>query len=144
MHLARPGDRREAALLRLSEIWQRTSIPDWQSASAASLTSVGPLTGRLTSPEPLLLERVLEPLPRDHRVDLAGREQGADPPRPRQDLADGTGHFGVREGQIDAGHVGPVVRVRFARAGRDRIEHAREDNRLPLDLPQARLAARSW
>ena len=43
------------ALLRLSEIWQKTSIPDWQRLRAASLTSDGPLTGRLTSSSPSLL-----------------------------------------------------------------------------------------
>ncbi len=39
-------------LLRLSEIWQRTSTPDWQSVRVASLTSLGPLTGRLISFSP--------------------------------------------------------------------------------------------
>ncbi len=132
------------ALLRLSEIWQTTSIPDWQRVSAASLTSVGPLTGTLTSSSPSLLSGPLEPLSGEDGVDLPGREEGADPAGLRQDFADRPGHRGVGVREVGPGHVRPVVLIRLSRPGGDRVEHAGEDDRLAVDLPQRGLQTPAW
>ena len=97
-------------LVRLSEIWQKTSTPDWQSVRAASLTSDGPFAGRLLSSMPSRLERLFEFLPGHGGVDFRRIEQRADPTGPGQDQADRAGHLCVGENKVGAGHVRPVVR----------------------------------
>ena len=128
----------------LSEIWQTTSTPDWQRVRAASLTSDGPFDRHAHQLEAPHFERSLELLPGDDRVDFAGNEKSADPPRLGQDLADRSGPSARRERRVGPGHVRPVVRVRLPRPGGDRVEHAREDDRLTVDLPYARPARPAW
>ena len=129
-------------LLRLSEIWQKTSITRLAEREGRVAHLARAVDREAHQLEPLTLERLLEPLPGQDGVDLPGREQGADPAGLRQDFADRPGHRGIGKGEVGPGHVRPVVRVRLSRPRGDRIEHDREDDRLPVHLPERGLQCR--
>ena len=89
------------ALLRLSEIWQMTSIPDWQRLQRRVAHLGRAVDWHAHQLEPLALSGIAESLAGPAtELTSPGENKRADPASPGQDVADRPGHRSVRIAEV--------------------------------------------